>query len=123
MASASVLLAETHGALPRLLAEGANSHFEGPQKATRYFLRQRRLSQKLAGRSMKLEMAFHICRHITSPSCASLLTQVQEDLQGKGKILEVDFGKGVEEAKGMGKEVFELGVMKAKGLIFDKGEE
>ena len=77
-ASATVLVAELHGEVLRILALAAQRHFQGLGQATRWH--RDKLSSSLRRRLLRLEAAYQVMRHITEPLVTELLDEVGHGL-------------------------------------------
>ena len=78
---AASLVAATHGAAIRLIADARGSHFEGASQAARVLKRDRILTANTAKKLDQLAVAFAITRHITSVSVRNFLSVLKSELQ------------------------------------------
>ena len=78
---AASLVAATHGAANRLIADARGAHFEGASQAARVLKRDRILPASAAKKLDQLAVAFAITRHITSVSVRNFLSVLKSELQ------------------------------------------
>lgn len=80
MDAASIIF-QLHGKCLRLLCDDLHSHFDGISSAARAAHRQNRITSSLKRKIIELDVAYHITRHVSSPSAEKFYATLQAELK------------------------------------------